>query len=637
MTFIEFNQIVNPNDTMCYIAYIPGKAKEVCKFDRIRDLSRSEPALEIFWIPSEEFIAITTRQLMVAATIQIKTNDIFAYKNDESLFIVAQSTFKRNTINNMLACGISANTLYGKKSEVPLPFRNKKINTSKTLDKFEILTTGNKIRDLPLWLTPIRRVSNIMPDGIEVPIIGNTQTVLRNLCTRLKTLDKFQTQEVIQFVNQEFCTAPCTADEMNNLLHIVESDHNAQFFNKDTFLHYKMGDYIVEHCHVIRDEQDGDLYFYDKAKQIYSNDQQYLFGYMTRLCPQLKQYQKEETINYVNNYLYDESKRLNSDPLTVVFRNGILNVADMVLRPMSPDHYESIRINANYDPDAYSETVDEFFDTATSHDLSLEKLLYEAMGYSMLKTAELQKGFILTGNGRNGKSTYLDIIKAVLGKQNTTAVSFKDLANNFRASQLKGKLASLAGDVSAQPLSDSDLVKSITSGEDITIEQKYKNAHQEALFATLFFACNKLPRTPDTSDGFYRRWAIIPFNADLSKVSAVDGMKFKQKILKQEAIDYVAFRAINAIRVVLDTTKKFTEPKAVIDMLEKYKIDNSAVLSFIRDEFAGDTRQVEKYTLRGAYNKYTAWAQKTNRGTMSLVAFKNAIKSDAKLDLSETI
>ena len=94
------------------------------------------------------------------------------------------------------------------------------------------------------------------------------------------------------------------------------------------------------------------------------------------------------------------------------------------------------------------------------------------------------------------------------------------------------------------------------------------NVRWTPFIATLFFSCNKLPRTPDTSGGFYRRFVIVPFLADLNAVSAVDGMAFKKRLLSQESVDYVAYKAIKAITEVLNTTKEFTMPEEVKAMLD---------------------------------------------------------------------
>lgn len=637
MKFPEFNRVVNPNDEKCYVAFTNKGSPKALSFDEITKISKTDPTLEIGWIIPKGFFVIETDCMNILPSIIARNEEVMVVSDGKKLQIYCKGDFDRSTQNNVLACGLNANTIaHNNKGGVSiiLPFKNSKVCTSPTVLNLNIVHS-NGISTAPSWLLPLKRVSSDKPDGIDLPIQNNEQTILLNQLKKIKHLNRLIQQEIMEVLNKDFCATPLTKDELNNLLSISEEQLLKQFFDKDKFLHNKLGDYIIESCNIKRDSISKELFYFDDKQHIYSNDTDFITGYITKLCPSLKAYQIEETVKYIQRYLYDESVMFNSDPFKVVFKNGILDIYTMKLEPMTPDNLESIRINCNYDPNAYSKTVDEFFDTATNGDKLIEQLLYEAIGYSMLKTNELQKAFILVGSGRNGKSTYLDLIKGVLGRENTTTVSFKDLANNFRAAMLEGKLASLAGDISSQPITDSDLIKSISAGEDITIEQKYKQAQSKALFSTLFFACNKLPRTPDTSDGFYRRWCIIPFVANLSKITRVEGMMFKKDLLSQESLDYVAYKAVQAIYRVLTTTNEFTEPQAVTDMLNNYKIDNSTVLSWHRDVHKDDINKLKNLKAGAAYVSYCKWCEEAGRSRSSQTTFKNSVKADLGVDLSD--
>ena len=637
MKFPEFNRVVNPNDEKCYVAFTNKGSPKALSFDEITKISKTDPTLEIGWIMPKGFFVIETDCMNILPSIIARNEEVMVVSDGKKLQIYCKGDFDRSTQNNILACGLNANTIaHNNKGGVSiiLPFKNSKVCTAPTVLNLNIVHS-NGISTAPSWLLPLKRVSSDKPDGIELPIQNNEQTILLNQLKKIKHLNRLIQQEVMEVLNKDFCATPLTKDELNNLLSISEEQLLKQFFDKDKFLHNKLGDYIIESCNIKRDSISKELFYFDDKQHIYSNDTDFITGYITKLCPSLKAYQIEETVKYIQRYLYDESVVFNSDPFKVVFKNGILDIYTMKLEPMTPDNLESIKINCNYDPNAYSKTVDEFFDTATNGDKLIEQLLYEAIGYSMLKTNELQKAFILVGSGRNGKSTYLDLIKGVLGRENTTTVSFKDLANNFRAAMLEGKLASLAGDISSQPITDSDLIKSISAGEDITIEQKYKQAQSKALFSTLFFACNKLPRTPDTSDGFYRRWCIIPFVANLSKITRVEGMMFKRDLLSQESLDHVAYKAVQAIYRVLTTTNEFTEPQAVTDMLNNYKIDNSTVLSWHRDVHKDDINKLKNLKAGAAYVSYCKWCEEAGRSRSSQTTFKNSVKADLGVDLSD--
>ena len=636
MKFPEFNRVVNPNDEKCYVAFT-NSGTTALSFDDITKISKTDPSLEIGWIMPKGFFVIETTCLNILPTIIARNEEVMVVSDGKKLQIYCKGEFDRTTTNNLLACGLTVDTIaHNNKGGVSiiLPFKNSKVCTAPNVLQLNIVHS-NGINKTPSWLMPLRRISSQTPDGIDLPIQGNEQNILLNHLQKIKHLNRVIQQEVIEVMNKDFCVSPLTKDELNNVLTMSEEQLLNQFFEKDKFLHNKLGDYIIESCNIKRDSVSKELFYFDDRHHIYSNDTDFITGYITKLCPSLKSYQIEETVKYITRYLYDESVVFNSDPFKIVFKNGVLDIYTMKLEPMTPDNLESIKINCNYNPNAYSKTVDEFFDTATNGDKLIEQLLYEAIGYSMLKTNELQKAFILVGSGRNGKSTYLDLIKAVLGRENTTTVSFKDLANNFRAAMLEGKLASLAGDISSQPITDSDLIKSISAGEDITIEQKYKQAQSKALFSTLFFACNKLPRTPDTSDGFYRRWCIIPFVANLSKITRVEGMMFKKDLLSQDSLDYVAYKAVQAIYKVLTTTNEFAEPQAVTDMLTNYKVDNSTVLSWFRDVHKQDINKIKNLKTGAAYVSYCKWCEDAGRSRSSQTTFKNSIKADLGVDLSD--
>lgn len=637
MKFPEFNKVVNPNDEKCYVAFTSKGNLGAKTFAEITALSQSEPSLEIGWLIPKGFSVIEVTNMTILPTIIKRKEKVMVVSDKTKLQIYCKGPYDRTTNNNILACGLTANTVaHNTKGNVQiiLPFKNSKVCTSTSVNSLDIVY-GDTIEDTPVWLTPLKRTSSDTAEGIDLPIQNNTQTLMLDLLKKLKVLNQLVQQEVLNIVNTEFCTTPLTKDELNNIMNINGEQIISQFFEKDKFLHNKLGDYVIETCNIKRDNISKELFYFDDLNHIYSNDTDYITGYITKLCPTLKAYQIEETVKYIQRSLYNSSVTFNSDPFKIVFKNGILDVISMKLEPMTPSYLESIKLNCNFNPKAYSATVDEFFNTATNGDKLVEQLLYEAIGYSMLKTNELQKAFILVGSGRNGKSTYLDLIKAVLGKENTTTVSFKDLANNFRAAMLEGKLASLAGDISSQPITDSDLIKSISAGEDITIEQKYKQAQSKSLFSTLFFACNKLPRTPDTSDGFYRRWCIIPFIANLSKITRVEGMVFKKNLLSPDALDYVAYKAVLAINRVLTTTEEFTEPQPVKDMLQQYKVDNSSVLSWFKEVLDNDTSKLVKLRGGAAYISYTKWCEDSTRAKSSSTTFYNSVKSDIGVDLQK--
>lgn len=352
---------------------------------------------------------------------------------------------------------------------------------------------------------------------------------------------------------------------------------------------------------------------------------------MTLLIPSMKDHQKNEVLHYLDSKLELDKTQFNKSPYTIVFKNGVLDLLTMEFKDHSPTFLETIQINCDFNPDATSETVDEFFETATIGNKELETLLFEAIGYSLLKTVELASCFILTGAGRNGKSTYLDLIQSIVGKKHATSVDFKELGRNFGIGGLANKLVSLAGDISNQRINDSDTFKKIVAGDMVRVDEKYEKKYDTVLFSTLFFSANEIPRSPDNTDAFYRRLMIIPFNANLEKVSKVEGMMFKQNLLSKEGLEYTAYKAVLAIRKVLVSTCDFTKPQVCEDELHKYKVINSSVLTWNSERL----KDLDGEDVNDIYEQYNVWADINGYKSVGRLRLERELCNEVKLKIED--
>jgi putative DNA primase/helicase len=641
MKFPEFNNIVNPSNDKCYNITTTNGLMTYVTFQEAKTLANDKSSA-IYWILPKGVLIIRTTCKAVVDTIIARQEKVMVVETPTCYEIYCKSNFYKTTANNVLACGVNADTLGYTSSDttILLPFRSPS-NTCNLYNGMSIVY-DNGIDSVPLWLCPLYNKSAKSKCGIDLPIQQNTSTVLLTHMFKLKSFNDGDKQNIISIMNEHFAINKLTPNELSSIIKLSQAETADMFFDKNIFKHDAFGNYVIENCNIKRDSVTNQLYYYDSKHNIYVQDKDYLMGYMTRLCPKLKDHQKEEAMKYITNFLYDDRVAFNQSDTTICFKNGLYDVATGTFEPMTPEKLESIQIDANYDPNAYSATADEFFRTATGGNKDCEQLLLEAIGYTMLKTTEMQKTFMLIGAGRNGKSTYLDLLKHILGVRNYAAISMKDLSNNFRVSMLEGKLASIAADISAAPIQDTDLFKNIVSGDEITIEKKYQDARLGKFFATMLFACNKLPKTTDNSNGFYRRWVIVPFNANLENVSSVEGANFKKKLLAQESIDYVAYKAVGAISKVLNSTLEFTQPDVVKQMLEEYKIENSSVLSFIKESFpngidstkgAAFGQPLKDWSLQTIYENYKQWCIDSGRKTVSKASLKTELKVSFNIEV----
>ena len=637
--FVQFDKLVNPTGNEIYLPLsrtTTGKGTPV-DLETAKTYMASDNLLELGMFMPPNVCCIEIKDQAVADLVKKIGLDIAIFKFKDKFHLYSNETALRNTTNNTLGCGVAGNIhVYAKKSSaLILPFKPSDSKSEK-LEDAEVVHMPSTLGPLPSWLMPIFKVSRPTPE------LDMTFPLSEDIGLELVNLFKFLTKsgfsgvskkKILNAVNENLTLEPVNEDDLKLLFteHMLDKEISDFFGPKGEFYHHKLGAHLIETLHIKKCSTNKKLYFWDEQKKLYINNDDVISGIMTRLCPSIKEFQRAETVKYIESVLSLDSAHFNANPFTVVFKNGILDIETMELKEMTPDYYENIQINCNFDPDAKSPIADEFFDTASQGDKKIEQLLYEAIGYSMIKTNELEKSFVLLGSGRNGKSTYLELIKKVLGEQNITTLSLKDLALQFRVSSLDNKLASLAGDISNQKIPDTDLFKNINSGDSVYIEEKHRQGVSKKLFSTLFFAANKLPPTPDTSFGFFRKLCIIPFIASLDKVNRVDGLFFRRKLLSKESLDYVAYKAVMAIHNVISTTFDFTRSERVDRMITNYKRDNNNVLVWAQRLYRDDRNEMQKVSFSKAYENYKDWTVEKGYKHFHENNFKKTLEEEYKL------
>ncbi len=172
----------------------------------------------------------------------------------------------------------------------------------------------------------------------------------------------------------------------------------------------------------------------------------------------------------------------------IAFRNGLFNVMDDSFIPFSPEHVITNKIDWDYNPHAYFDLTDEVLNNIACDDPAIRSLLEEMVGYCLFRRNELGKAFILTGSGSNGKSTFLNMMKTMLGKKNHSSLGLKKLGERFKPTMLFGKLANIGDDISDAFVADTEDFKKIVTGETIEGEHKGVDSFEFDPYCKLIFS-----------------------------------------------------------------------------------------------------------------------------------------------------
>src|SRR5262249_38580390 len=141
-----------------------------------------------------------------------------------------------------------------------------------------------------------------------------------------------------------------------------------------------------------------------------------------------------------------------------------------------------------------------------------EAIAWEIPAWLMTPDTSIQKAILLMGDGANGKSTYLRAVLAFIGNHNSAAVSLHRLENDrFSAARLIGRLANICPDLPSTDLTSTSVFKTITRGDPLMAEYKFKDSFEFVPYARLVFSATHLPKSQDASPAFFRRWHVVPF------------------------------------------------------------------------------------------------------------------------------
>ncbi len=204
------------------------------------------------------------------------------------------------------------------------------------------------------------------------------------------------------------------------------------------------------------------------------------------------------------------------------------------------------------------------------------KLLHEIIAYSLLTDYPIHRIFCFIGDGMNGKSKYLDLLRKFVGTKNCCSTELDTLlASRFEITRLHKKLVCLMGETNFNEMSKTSTLKKLSGGDLIGYEYKNKDLFEEINYAKILIATNNLPATTDKTIGFYRRWCIIDFPNRFSE---------KKNILEDiPEIEYnaLAKKSINILKEIL-LKREFTNEGTLEERMDKYESKSNFLEKFIK-------------------------------------------------------
>ena len=327
-------------------------------------------------------------------------------------------------------------------------------------------------------------------------------------------------------------------------------------------------------------------------------------------------------------------KKWDSDPWLLGLANGVMDLRTGELRPGRPEDFIRTASPVEWKGlEALAPAWEKFLESVFAGNFDLIFYLQRLFGYALTGLTLEHILLVLWGElGRNGKSTLLEVLGAVLGRL-AGPIEAEMLLESGRVRSsagpspdmlsLRGKRLVWASESDEGRKLNAGRIKSLTGGDTLTARGMYAKWPEE--FQPSHLLClltNHRPRVDADDFALWQRLRLIPFNVrfvdnpEEGKNEARKDPDLKAKLLA-EAPGILAWLVQGCLEWQLHRLGE--PPAAVVAATSEYQEAEDLLNPFIQPEcLTGPGMQVQVGHL---YEKYKAWALTGGLHPLSLPRF----------------
>lgn len=295
-------------------------------------------------------------------------------------------------------------------------------------------------------------------------------------------------------------------------------------------------------------------------------------------------------------------------------RNGLIDLQTGTFTPMRPDLHITYTAAVDYDPHATCPIWERFLLRIMNGDVALVEYLRRAIGYTLTTMTSEHALFFAYGSGANGKSTFLNVLRALFGDlgaqangdmllEKNGAAGMSQNAASSEVARLMGKRLVAMSEVEDGRHFSEKTVKWYTGGEVITARMLYQNAFEFKPRFKLWLAGNYKPTVKGSDHGIWRRMKLIPFTVTIPPEERDPDLERKLCAELPGILNW----ALVGCQHWRENGYKLNEPKVIADEVAEYRNEMDIVSSWL-SEFTRD--DPEGWIHFGdTYKFFKAWSE----------------------------
>jgi putative DNA primase/helicase len=351
-----------------------------------------------------------------------------------------------------------------------------------------------------------------------------------------------------------------------------------RFFEGKKLKISRVGDEIMRENAFVTKSTRGLMYRFNAENGIYEPDGEDFVN--TQVALKLGEHysiaRRLEIDAYIRSHTIREVPE--SDKYLHAVKNGVLDVRTSELKQFNPEHVIFNALPVTYNATAKAPLFQKFLIEVVPPEND-RIVLQEFAGYCLLKDSRFQKALLLTGRKQNGKSTFLNVTSAMLGKKNISSIPLQNLGDRFAPAQLYNRLANVCADLPDSKLTETGTFKKIAAGDSLNAENKYSQPFEFEPYVKLLFSANKLPDIPKDVEAFLVRWLLVEFPNQFLQNDPRRDPDLKAKLTTEEELSGILNWALEGLQRLLQN-KRFTVSETLEDLEESWEILADTVKAF---------------------------------------------------------
>lgn len=472
----------------------------------------------------------------------------------------------------------------------------------------EVIADPDMIQNIPRWLYP-KSEKEIKPNDPDyVSIVGlsqgardetlfkwNTSNCKRSKSSSNKTpfnvlanIKKQEFDRLFTIINQFIFDEPLPEKEFEKFISQKVFEEKTGFAKANEKKAKKGGEYrdlVLDLKEAAKVQQFGKALYRIVDKKYYRLLSDVFINYELIALRGMEPEKQKAAQTMIRSFQREENVKFES--YYVGFKNGIMNWRTGEFLQYEGNDFPIFRyFDVNYNPDAETTFVDRVISDWCQGDDVKKQMLYELAGCCFYSDKPIKKWWAIEGKADTGKSTFLRLLREVIGESNVGSTPIQSLKDSNAIAELIDKPVNIVDDGSSKFTTDLSNLRRIIQGDEMQVKLLYQNRFTVKIESRMIFVFNKIPRFRDDNDATAKKMLMIGFNRVYSDEEKDTGLI--DKLTTDENKEAFLKLAIDGMKTILDRNLTFTVSEESKRVIAQIMEESDQFVSFVADTISDD-------------------------------------------------